>query len=577
MVLIEKIERSKALQIIFFVVLGLIYFWPSLLGGPTFIDDDGFIFKSQRMIETTNPLIFWDRTTHYARSWPLSYTIFWVMYQFFANNFWLYKLTNLILHIFNASLLLNIFKSRTGFKLALTAATIFLIHPIQIETVSWIFQLKTILATTFALLSFNFFIYFLKRKDIFNYVSALYLFLFSLLSKISAILLPFVFMYQVFKKDKVKNYRAWLILLPFFALSLMTGLENIEAIKGLNLDERLAIELNEKSEKAPEVVVAEAEVEQIEEEPEPAGIEEEDLVAEQPVEEESSPIEEPESEENVTEKEVTESKLPEFITKAKIISMSFSHYLLHFFFPLNLSIVQGDITEINIYNISAWILFAILICLILLNIFIWKKDYREELQVLGVYILAVFPILGFVYIPFMNFSLVAEHWLYLGMIPLCFLVVLILNRLQSKKIKVVIGSLFIIFWSIQGLTYVHVFNHKYKLIEKAIEMAPRDYRFRMELATKLLNDKKTKEAQLVIEEALSVPELSNSMILLMQGGYIDRQLGNNEKLAEKIFKIGMLSLENGNVAQAKLMLEQLKEINSDPSLIEGLKNSLKSR
>ncbi len=532
MKLIQKLESSFYIQLFTLIIIALIFYWPSLLGGTIFIDDDGFIFKSAPMIESNNPLHFWDRSTSYARSWPLSYTIFWLIYQFAKTHYWIYKLINLCLHIFNALLITKVFKKLATNRQLMLAALIYLIHPIQIETVSWIFQLKTILATTFFLLSYQVFQLFLERRNIFIYTGALYLYLFSLLSIVSAVLLPVLILYETLKKFHYKSYLPWVIVLPFFLLSFRIGFDSSEAVSKLHLDERLSIDFNK------------------EVKPKSPAIHEE------------------------TEKKKTAPLIKTVEKKIKIAFTNLSYYLSHFFFPVKLSIVQEDVTKTNLANITSWIFCACLLLFILLNYFILKIEITTELYLFIFFLLSILPILGFVHIPFMNFSLVADHWIYLGMAPFCLLTVILFERI-NKSYKILITVFFVVFWSYQSLTYIHVFNHRYKLLERVITMSPHDYRFPMELATTLLKDKKLPQAQKVIEAALEKPPLKNNMTLLLQGGYIDRQLGDKQKLSKKIFQIGMIYIKNNEFEKATLMLEQLKEVSSDKNLISSLENSLK--
>ncbi len=534
--MLKKLEESIFLQLLLLFGIGFIFYWPSLLGGVTFIDDNGFIFESLPMINSKTPFHFWDRSTSYARSWPLSYTIFWAIYQFAKTNYWVYKLINLILHILNSYLIIDIFKRWFSKNNLILAALIYLIHPIQIETVSWIFQLNTILATRFFLLSYKIFLLYLDKKNIFLYIVPLYLFLFSLLSKISAILLPFLFLMHAFKKNGWKNYLSWILVAPFFLLSLFVGLQSTKGVESLNLEKRLSVETNVSEKMELEIT------------PSPTVI---------------------------SDSNQSIAIFPELIKKVKVASVSFSYYIFHFFIPNQLSIIQSDITKINFKNLFSWIFSFLIFIFLVLNYFVFKLKLNQELFLSLFFIFAISPILGFVFIPFMNFSLVADHWIYLGMVPFAILAIVLLDKLKNNY-KTFALILFFSFWSIQSLTYIHLFNHKYQLIERAIQMVPLDYRLHMELAMTLFKDKKLREAKEVIDSALKKPELANNIILLLQGAYFDRELDLKEELALKIHKLGIIYVGNRDKKNAKLMVEELKKINISKSLLNSLEKAFNS-
>lgn len=73
---------------------------------------------------------------------------------------------------------------------ALLAASLFLIHPVQVESVAWISQRKTLLATLFFLLSYLLYARFADKGNRRTYILSLLAFTASLLSKSSGVGLP---------------------------------------------------------------------------------------------------------------------------------------------------------------------------------------------------------------------------------------------------------------------------------------------------------------------------------------------------------------------------------------------------
>ena len=102
-----------------------------------------------------------------------------------------FHLSNLIIHVLNGIILFVIlnhfsFDKRISFLVAL----LFLLHPVQVEAVSWVAERKGLLAAFFALFSTLFYLMHIEKdKRIFLFFSAA-MFAMSLLSKASLIMLP---------------------------------------------------------------------------------------------------------------------------------------------------------------------------------------------------------------------------------------------------------------------------------------------------------------------------------------------------------------------------------------------------
>lgn len=106
-----------------------------------------------------------------------------------------YILTNIILHTLNGLLFyLLIVRSGWGRLTAWCSSIIFLLHPVQVESVVWISQRKTVLAMFFFLASFHCYLSWRKGKPVHDgriyYFLSLVLFTLSILSKSVAVILP---------------------------------------------------------------------------------------------------------------------------------------------------------------------------------------------------------------------------------------------------------------------------------------------------------------------------------------------------------------------------------------------------
>lgn len=164
---------------------------------------------------------------YFSNYHPLTTLTYAVEYAFAGTQApWLYHLTNYLLHIINVLLVFVFIRSIQPDKfVGFATALLFAIHPMHVESVAWVSERKDLLYTLFLLLSLIFYIRFLnqERKGL-MWVWALLFFVFSLLSKSAAVMMPvWALLCLWYLKSRIK-LKDVLALLPFFALSLLFGI-----------------------------------------------------------------------------------------------------------------------------------------------------------------------------------------------------------------------------------------------------------------------------------------------------------------------------------------------------------------
>ncbi|MEO6302900.1 MAG: tetratricopeptide repeat protein, partial [Bacteroidia bacterium] len=134
-----------------------------------------------------------------------------------------------LFHLINGILIYRI--GKRIFKNALIAnigAIIFLLHPMQIESVGWISELKNVLSTTFYFAGIIYYLNFLNNAKKKDYIFCFLLFVLGCLSKPSVVVFPLALIcLDLFVNQKV-SARAMITKIPFVLIAIMFGIINIK-------------------------------------------------------------------------------------------------------------------------------------------------------------------------------------------------------------------------------------------------------------------------------------------------------------------------------------------------------------
>jgi tetratricopeptide (TPR) repeat protein len=137
-----------------------------------------------------------------------------------------YHWVNILLHLANAFLVWALL-ARLKIPGAWLAAAIFALHPVQVESVAWISELKNVLMGFFFLLTLLFWVEYVdarSRPHRILYVAALGFYLLALSAKATACTLPAALLLILWLKEKPIGRRAFVEITPFVVLALGIGL-----------------------------------------------------------------------------------------------------------------------------------------------------------------------------------------------------------------------------------------------------------------------------------------------------------------------------------------------------------------
>jgi tetratricopeptide (TPR) repeat protein len=226
----EKIKIILWVCLIF--VLVLVSFYPCLKNNFTNWDDNLYVTENTAIrslglanLQKISTAYF---ITHFQPLTILSYAL---EYHFFGQDAFFYHLTNLFLHLLNSLLVFWLLYFVSGSLPAAAIAAIFFgIHPLQVESVAWVSQRKTVLYVFFYLGALVSYLYYLRRNlQIKYYFFCLSLFICALLSKSVAFTLPLVLWLLDYIYARNLSRRLFTEKVPFLILSLLIG---IVALRG---------------------------------------------------------------------------------------------------------------------------------------------------------------------------------------------------------------------------------------------------------------------------------------------------------------------------------------------------------
>ena len=213
------------LRTVLILAVGLWIYWPALHGD--WLWDDRDLIADNALVHDPDGLRkIWFEPTSMFDFLPLKISAEWIEWRLWGEDTLGYHLVNVGLHLLSAFLLWRLLR-KLGLRHAWLGGLIFTVHPVLVESVAWISELKNTLSLPFFLLAMSAWVDYDARGKWRDYALALGLFLLALLGKPTMVMFPVVILLHAWWKRGRLGWPDARASAAFFAVSLATGLATL--------------------------------------------------------------------------------------------------------------------------------------------------------------------------------------------------------------------------------------------------------------------------------------------------------------------------------------------------------------
>lgn len=210
------------------VLVTLIVYFKFAFFGHISWDDPEMVFKNDMVKSFDVKGLF---SNHFVGNYiPVTMLLHALSWFFFENADGGHHFVNILFHVLNGVLVYQLgkllFKNET---VANTGAIIFLLHPLQVESVAWISELKNVLSCTFYLAGLLSYVRYTESKETKKLIFCFLFFVLGCLSKSSVVIFPLSLLCIDMILFQKISFRFLINKIPFFILSVIIGIINIKA------------------------------------------------------------------------------------------------------------------------------------------------------------------------------------------------------------------------------------------------------------------------------------------------------------------------------------------------------------
>jgi tetratricopeptide (TPR) repeat protein len=220
----RPIDWRSVVQALIIVAAGLWIYWPALQGGWLSGNDDDLLVTHNYDLRSLQGL--WEIwfTVPKTDYWPLTWTLLWMEWHLWGNDPLGYHICNLALHLSSGFLIWRLF-NRLGLRYAWLGGLLFVVHPLAVESVAWVSEIKNTLSLPLFLLSLNAWLDTEETKS--GYLRSVIYYLAAMLAKTSTVMLPLVLLLYCWWKHGHVTRQELKRMIPYVAIALPLSLMTV--------------------------------------------------------------------------------------------------------------------------------------------------------------------------------------------------------------------------------------------------------------------------------------------------------------------------------------------------------------
>ena len=184
--------RSRRIVAVLLFIFTAAVFSPALFCNYVAFDDPSYVAENIHVLSGLSlENVRWAFSVHNGFWSP----VLWISYMFDSSLLtpvpWAFHLTNVLLHSLNAALLFLLLSRITGKSwLSLATATLWVLHPLRVESVVWITERKDVLSAFLMFLALYAYICFVQRRGAVRYLAVFFFMAAGLMVKPVLVTLP---------------------------------------------------------------------------------------------------------------------------------------------------------------------------------------------------------------------------------------------------------------------------------------------------------------------------------------------------------------------------------------------------
>jgi len=206
------------LQGLLIIVTGLWIYSP-VFHGYWLWDDDTEIYQNPITLDQNGWWVNWLMPSRLSTYYPIKADVQWLQWRIWGLDTPGYHLTNIGLHVISALLVWRLL-SKLGLRLAWLGGMLFVVHPVTVESVAWISEIKNALSLPPFLLALCYWIEYDKNRHLRDYLWAAGWFLIAMLCKITMAFFPAIILLHAWWKHGRLYWRDLKVSMPFWAIGI---------------------------------------------------------------------------------------------------------------------------------------------------------------------------------------------------------------------------------------------------------------------------------------------------------------------------------------------------------------------